>query len=129
MTRKHIDPLAGLSRRERQVMAVLLAEGSATVDDVLERVPDPPAYDSIRTILRILERKGLITHHTEGRRYVYRPVLNRTSARDSALAFLVETFFSGRPERAALALLRRSDLKLDEQMLARLERKIEESEQ
>jgi predicted transcriptional regulator len=109
-------------------MEVVLAEGWATVETVRLNMANPPGYDSVRTTLRILERKGVVTHRAAGRQYEYAPAVSQASARDSVLAFLVKTFFAGRPERAALALLRQSDLDLDEEELGRLERTIREAE-
>ena len=120
------DPLRSLSRRERQIMDVLLAGEEAAVAEVRRRIPDPPSYDAVRTTLRILEAKGLVHHRAEGRRYLYSPRLDREKAREAALGHLVRTFFAGSPERAALALLRRSDLDLGEDELERIERMLEE---
>ena len=66
-----------LSRREREVMDVLYRRGQATVSEVLEDLADPPTYSAVRSILRVLETKGHITHDEDGPRYVYRPAGNR----------------------------------------------------
>src|SRR5678815_1361814 len=62
-----------LSRRERQVMHILFQRGEATVSDVMADLPDPPTYSAVRSILRILSEKKLITHKEDGPRYVYLP--------------------------------------------------------
>ena len=58
------DP--NLSRRERQIMDVLFARGRATGQEIQEGLPDKPNYSSVRTILRVLERKGYVRHVIEG---------------------------------------------------------------
>ena len=73
------DPL---SRRERQILDVLYARGSATAADVLSALPDPPSYSAVRALLRILEAKGHARHEQQGTRYVYLPVVPRDSARN-----------------------------------------------
>jgi len=129
MTRTHqSDPLADLSRRERQIVEILLKEGSANVADVRARLLHAPSYDAVRTTLRILEQKGVVRHHEEGRRYVYSMRVRETTARDAALRRLVRTFFGGSFERAALALLQRSELTLDEDEVRRIEQRIKELE-
>ena len=112
-----------LSRRERQVMDALYRLGRGSVTEVRERLPDPPGYDSVRTILRILEEKGFVEHEEEGRRYVYRPVA-AGDAREEALVHLVRTFFDDSAGRAALALLRRSDVELGEEEIRELEARL-----
>ena len=56
-----------LTEREMDVMAVLWEQGSATVNEVNERLEDELAYTTVLTILRILEEKGLVGHDKEGR--------------------------------------------------------------
>jgi BlaI family transcriptional regulator, penicillinase repressor len=105
------DPL---SRRERQILDVLYARGSATVADVQGALPDAPSYSAVRALLRILESKGHARHEQRGTRYVYLPVVPRDRARQSALTRIVKTFFEGSAAQAAAALLDSSTLSDDE---------------
>jgi predicted transcriptional regulator len=100
---------APLGPRERQIMDVVFRLGRASVAQVRRELPNPPSYSAVRTILGILEDKGLLRHQQEGLRYIYRPTVTRGAARQSALKHLVHTFFEGSPERAAAALLAMSD--------------------
>jgi BlaI family penicillinase repressor len=117
-------PQTALSRREREVMDVLFRRGEATVAEVLEDLDDPPTYSAVRSILRVLEEKGHITHREDGPRYVYAPAVTRDRARRAALDHVVDTFFDGSAESALAALLRRSDLELSEAQVKRLAREI-----
>ncbi len=119
---------AALSRRERQIMDVLYGRGPSSVSEVVAGLPDPPSYDSVRTILRVLERKGHVEHRQEGRRYVYRPAISTQRAARRALRHCAETFFSGSAEAAALTLLKMADGALPAEELERLERMIDEAE-
>jgi predicted transcriptional regulator len=103
-----------LSRRERQILDVLYARGSATAADVLSALPDPPSYSAVRALLRILESKGHARHEQQGTRYVYFPVVPRDRARRSALTRIVKTFFEGSAAQAAAALLDSSPLSDEE---------------
>jgi BlaI family transcriptional regulator, penicillinase repressor len=105
------DPL---SRRERQILDVLYARGSATAADVQGALPDAPGYSAVRALLRILESKGHARHELQGTRYVYLPVVPRDSARQSALTRIVKTFFEGSAAQAAAALLDSSTLSDEE---------------
>ena len=51
-----------LSRRERQVMAIVYEKKCASVWDILNSLPDPPSYSAVRSVVNILESKGLLKH-------------------------------------------------------------------
>jgi BlaI family penicillinase repressor len=113
-----------LSRRERQIMDILFTLGRASGPEIQERLPDQPSYSGVRTILRVLERKGHIRHVEEGMRYVYLPVVAREKAKQSAIARLVATFFDGSAKAAAAAFLDPGTSNLSKEDLKDLERAI-----
>src|SRR5665213_1687837 len=115
---------AGLSRRERQMMDILFSLGRASGPEIQERLPDAVSYSGVRTILRVLERKGHVRHVEEGLRYVYLPVVARETAKRSAMNRLVATFFDGSMKAAAAAFLDPSNSKLSNNDLQELERMI-----
>lgn len=121
------DTPSGLSRRERQVMDILYRRGEATVAEVMNDLPDPPTYSAVRSILRILMEKELITHREDGPRYVYLPAVNTDRARDDALKHVIRTFFDGSAEQAVAAVLRMSDAKLSDAEIAALSARIKAS--
>jgi predicted transcriptional regulator len=103
-----------LSRRERQILDILYAKGSATAAEVREALPDPPSYSAVRALLRILEEKGHARHESQGTRYLYLPLVPRERARNSALTRIVKTFFEGSAAQAAAALVDSGSLSDDE---------------
>lgn len=111
---------SSLSRRERQIMDVLFRLGRATATQVMESLPGNPHLSTVRTQLRILERKGHVRHEEESLRYVYAPVVARGTARRSALRHLVETFFDGSAEQAVTALLGSEGSRLTDEELERI---------
>jgi BlaI family transcriptional regulator, penicillinase repressor len=113
-----------LTRRERQVMDILFRRGEATVSEVMNDLPDPPTYSAVRSILRILTEKGVITHREDGPRYVYLPAMSTERAQEDALQHLVSTFFDGSHEQAMTALLRISDAELSDAEIDRLRERI-----
>jgi predicted transcriptional regulator len=86
-------------------MDLLYAAGRATAAEIAERLPDPPTYSTVRTLLTVLESKGHIRHEQDGARYVYLPVVPRDRAARRAMRNLVRTFFDGAPGEAVIALL------------------------
>ncbi|MEW5917162.1 MAG: BlaI/MecI/CopY family transcriptional regulator [Gemmatimonadota bacterium] len=119
--------LAALPRRERQIIDALYQLGEATVNEVMDKMPDPPSYSAVRATLRVLEEKGLVRHKVDGPRYVYLPVLAADKAAGVAVRHLVQTFFAGSTEQAVMALLESNDLKLNDRELERLAQRIRES--
>ncbi len=91
-------------------MDVVYRQGQATAADVLDALPDPPSYSAVRALLRVLEEKGHLQHQRDGARYVFLPTVPRETARRSALARVVQTFFGGSTEAAVAALIDQSSL-------------------
>jgi predicted transcriptional regulator len=102
-------------------MDVLYRAGRATAAEVLDQLDGAPTYSTVRTQLRVLERKGHVKHEEEGLRYVYMPIVPRHSARRSALKHLVDTFFDGSTTKAVAALLGGEASRLSDDELARIE--------
>ena len=116
-----------LSRRERQIMDVIYAKGMATAAEVQEAIPDPPSTTAVRTLLRILESKGHLTHLQDGPRYVYRAVRSRERVGRSSLRRVLDTFFGGSLERAVAAHLTDSTTELSPEELKRLSQLIQQA--
>ena len=111
----------GLSRRERQIMAILFARGQATVAEVREALPDPPGYSAVRRLMAILEEKGQARHAEQGERYVYSPAETWTQVSKSAIEQVVESFFGGSVESAVATLLTSQKTRPTDEELSRLE--------
>lgn len=94
-----------LTRRERQIMDILIARGRASVAEVLAAMADPPSYSAVRATLRIMEEKGHIRHEEQGATYLYLPKVAPERAKRSALRHLLDMFFNGSPEQMMAALL------------------------
>ncbi len=103
-------------------MDILFRHGRAAASVVRDQLPGDPSSSTVRTQLRILERKGHVRHEEEGLRYVYRPATPRRTARRSALRHLVDTFFDGSAEQAVAALLGGEARRLTEPELDRIAR-------
>lgn len=119
---------SGLTDAELRVMDAMWSKGSATVSDVLASLPPdvPLAYSTVLTTLRILERKGYLKHHKEGRAFVYRPVVAREQESERAVTHLLRRFFEGSPELLMLKLVEGRRITPEE--LERLRKRIAEEE-
>jgi len=109
-----------LSRRERQIMDIIYELNEATVSQVLDQIPNPPSYSTVRALLRVLEDKGHLIHKHEWPRYIYRPTVPREKASKNALKQLKKTFFNNSTEEVFAALLDLSEKDMSEKDYRRL---------
>ncbi len=122
------DPLhVRLSRRERQIMDAVYRLGEAAAADVVKRLADPPAYNSVRVTLGILEKKGFLKHRRDGQRHIYYPTIPAHKAKRSAMGHLLRTFFASSPSSAILTLLDMSVSKLSKGQLDEIAAWIEQA--
>jgi BlaI family transcriptional regulator, penicillinase repressor len=114
-----------LTEAELRIMNVLWQKGSATVHDVLESLHENPplAYNSVLTIVRILEKKGYVRHIKDRRAHVYTPQVDRQVASRSEVRRLVSRFFGNSHEMLVLNIL--EDESIDAEELDRLRQLLE----
>lgn len=112
-----------LTEAELRIMEVLWKRRSGTVQQVLDDLPAKPAlaYNTVLTIVRILEKKGYLgVQNKDGRAYVYAPLIEREDARRSEVSHLVSRFFKNSHEQLVLNVL--EERGLDRKELDRLKK-------
>lgn len=83
-----------LTKAEEQIMHVLWEMGRGLVKDILDRIPEPkPAYNTVSTIVRILEKKGFVGHEAFGKTHQYFPIISLNEYRRGFLKSFVNRFF------------------------------------
>lgn len=113
-----------LTERELDIMSVLWDLGSGTVSEVNGRLEDDLAYNTVLTVLRILEAKGLVGHRKEGRAHRYHPLLERAEAGRSVVARMRDKVFKGSAELLMTQLV--SEEQLSPEAVKRLRRLLDE---
>ncbi len=110
------------------IMRVLWSRGDAAVSDVHQALLDERglAPTTIATMLMKMERKGVVAHRAEGRRFVYRPTISEADVRRTMVGDLTERLFAGDAAALVTHLLAEHDASPDE--LAELRRLIAEAE-
>jgi len=105
-----------LTDGELKIMHVLWDRSPASVGDVVEHIEGDvrPAYNTVLTMLRILERKGYVRHEKDGRAFVFVPLVDRTAARKSAISQVLSRFFNDSPQLLVLNLLGHERVDADE---------------
>ena len=89
-----------LTEGELRIMEVVWKLQNASVKDVTDvlQAKEAVAYNTVQTMLRILETKGYLTHVKSGRSFIYHPVVERKKARSAALKQLLASFFDDSPQ-------------------------------
>ncbi len=85
-----------LTKAEEQVMQILWKLDKGFVKDVIDEMPDPkPAYNTVSTIVRILEKKGFVDHNAYGKTHEYFPIVSRETYTRSYMRNFMRNYFSG----------------------------------
>ncbi|MDQ6781654.1 MAG: BlaI/MecI/CopY family transcriptional regulator [Candidatus Eremiobacteraeota bacterium] len=116
-----------LTEAEQRLMEIVWLRKSATVSEVLAEISGERkvAFNTVQTMLRILERKGYLKHRPQGRAFRYYPVVGRSEASTSALKQLLNRFFDGAPGKLAINILEHE--RLSQRDLTHLRRLIAEA--
>jgi len=84
-----------LTKAEEQVMQVLWKLKKGFVNDILEKFPEPkPAYNTVSTIVRILEKKGFISHKAYGKTHEYFPAISKEVYTKDFMGGLIKDYFN-----------------------------------
>ncbi len=87
--------MAVFGRRGLELMQILWKHGDQTAQEIRERVKDDIADPTVRTMLRILEEKGAVTHTKRGRAFIYKPKVQAKTTLKEMLNDIVDGFFDG----------------------------------
>ena len=104
-----------LTRAELEIMQILWSLGKGFVNDVLAVMPEPkPAYNTVSTIIRILEKKGFVTHNSYGKSHEYYPLVDKDSYTGCFMNSVLNNFFDGSASRMVSFLSSNKSISLEE---------------
>ncbi|MFO7693393.1 MAG: BlaI/MecI/CopY family transcriptional regulator [Vicinamibacterales bacterium] len=105
-------PSPTLTDGELRLMRVLWRQGPSTVAAIVDAVAgaNSPAYNTVQTMMRILERKGFVTHRKDGRAFVFDALVDESRAQKSAIRHVLDRFFDNSPGTMVLSLLEHEDV-------------------
>ena len=87
--------LKELTKAEEQIMQLLWQLNEAIVKDILEKMPEPkPAYNTVSTVVRVLESKGFVSHKAYGNSHVYFPLISEADYRKFTFDKMMSSYFS-----------------------------------
>lgn len=85
-----------LTRAELEVMQIMWEKGKALVREILDEMPEPkPAYNTVSTVVRILEKKGFVGHKAFGTTYQYYPLVKKKDYTQGFMKTVLNNFFGG----------------------------------
>jgi len=85
-----------LTKAEEQIMQLLWEQEKAFVKDIVEKMNNPkPAYNTVSTIIRILEKKGFVGYTAYGKTHEYFPLISRTDYTRTYMKSFIRNYFSG----------------------------------
>jgi len=104
-----------LTKAEEQIMQILWKLKKGFVKDILEHLPKPkPAYNTVSTIVRILEKKGFVSHTAYGKTHEYYPVLSKEEYTRKFLKRFVENYFSDSFKEMVSFFAKEKDMSISE---------------
>ena len=104
-----------LTKAEEQLMQVLWDLEEASVKEIIEQLPKPkPAYNTVSTIIRILETKDFVAHKAKGRGYIYFPLIKKADYSNKSLHKIVDGYFEGSFKSMVSFFVKKNDMDISE---------------
>lgn len=104
-----------LTKAEEEIMQVLWQLKKANVSGIIDQLSEPkPKYNTVSTIVRILETKGFVDHEQEGKGYIYFPLVKKEEYSNQSLTKLVDNYFQGSFKSMVSFFVKKNDISLKE---------------
>jgi len=100
-----------LTKAEEEIMQILWKLEKTNVASIIEEMPEPkPAYNTVSTIVRILEDKGFVDHEKKGKGYLYFPLLARETYSNQSINKLMNNYFNGSFKSMVSFFMKKNDM-------------------
>ncbi|MCH2490396.1 MAG: BlaI/MecI/CopY family transcriptional regulator [Flavobacteriales bacterium] len=104
-----------LTKAEEDIMQILWELGEGNVAAIIEELPDPkPAYNTVSTIVRILESKDFVDYRKEGRGHIYFPKVKKTEYSNQSINKIVDGYFQGSFKSMVSFFMKKNDISISE---------------
>ncbi len=104
-----------LTKAEEDIMKILWQLKKANVKAIIEQFPEPkPAYNTVSTIVRILESKGVVDYEKKGKGHIYFPIIQQHEYSNQSLNELVDNYFQGSFKSMVSFFVKKNDISLKE---------------
>lgn len=107
--------MEALTKTEEKVMQILWDIKKGFVKDVIERLPDPaPPYNTISSLIRLLEKKGFVDHNAYGKTHEYFPLISKAAYRRFTFKQYIANYFEGSPDKVVSFMVKEENLSPEE---------------
>lgn len=104
-----------LTKTEEKVMQMLWKIKEGVVHDIIEQLPDPkPPYNTVSSVVRLLEEKGFVDHKAYGRTHVYFPLITKSEYRKNSFNSFLKDYFEGKVENVVSFMVNEKKLSKDD---------------
>ena len=104
-----------LTKAQEEILQILWEINEGVVTDVIDKLPDPkPAYNTVSTVIRVLEKKGYVSHKVYGKTHVYFPAVSKQEYRQHAFSGTVKTFFNNSLDQLVSFFVKQKSLSISE---------------
>lgn len=104
-----------LTKAEEQIMQILWKLNEGFVNDIIEKIPEPkPAYNTVSTIVRILEKKGFINHKAYGKTHLYFPLISKKEYTRSFMKNFMGSYFGNSFREMVSFFAKEDNMSIDE---------------
>ncbi|MHA7942829.1 BlaI/MecI/CopY family transcriptional regulator [Formosa sp. 3Alg 14/1] len=107
--------MKALTKAEEEIMQVLWQLEQGNVKAIIEELPEPkPAYNTVSTIVRILESKGFVDYEKQGKGHIYFPLVSKQDYSNQSLNTLVDNYFQGSFKSLVSFFVKKNDVSLND---------------
>ena len=104
-----------LTKAQEEILQILWQIKDRVVTDVIDKIPDPkPAYNTVSTVIRVLEKKGYVSHKVYGKTHVYFPKVSKQSYQQHTLGETVRNFFNNSANQLVSFFVKQKSLSVNE---------------
>jgi predicted transcriptional regulator len=104
-----------LTKAQEEILQLLWEIKEGVVTDVIEKIPEPkPAYNTVSTVIRVLEKKGYVTHKVYGKTHVYFPKVSKQEYKQHTLGETVRSFFDNSANQLLSFFVKQKNLSVKE---------------
>jgi len=117
-----------ITKAQEDVLKAIWEAGTGAVSDILEKLPEPrPAYTTVATVIKVLERKGYVAHRTYGKTHVYNALVSRKDYADNLIKDAYAGFFNSSLNQLVSPFIKNKDISITEleELKSMLESEIE----
>lgn len=121
-----------LTKAQEEILRILWDIEEGVVSDIIEKLPTPkPAYNTVSTVVKVLEKKGYVSHRTYGKTHVYFPLVKKRQYAQFIMKDAVKGLFDGSLKQAVSFFVKQKDASVSdlEEIKQLIEKEIESQKQ